>query len=52
LQDSPEHSLTVYLTYYDGLWTASRFQWSTRVLSVWNHAAHFLLDAIDEAAEQ
>jgi len=56
VSDSAEYMLTVYLTYYDGLWTAVRFQWSYpdihKINDNWTDAAHFLMDAIDEAAEK
>lgn len=49
----PNHLLTIYLTYYDGLWTATGFQLSDTILgNQTDKAAHFLMDAIDEAAEK
>lgn len=56
LSDRASYMLTVYLTYYDGLWTAVRFQWSypdiDKINANWTDAAHFLMDAIDEEAEK
>jgi hypothetical protein len=49
---NPQHLLTVYLKYHDGLWTAVRFSWSCATDNSWNEATHFLMDAIDEAAEK
>ena len=42
--------LTVQLTFHGGLWSAVRFEWSGGEDSGYKEAAHFLLDAIDEAA--
>ncbi len=53
VEELPALILTVYLSYYDGLWTATRFQWSEPdISSGMTKAAHFLMDAIDEAAEK
>ena len=52
---TPDYLLTVSHRYHDGLWTAVRFQWSyapERGGPPLQEAGHFLLDAIDEAAEQ
>jgi hypothetical protein len=46
----PDYLLTVFLKYHAGLWTAVRFEWSSTANKAWLKAAHFLLDAIDEAA--
>jgi hypothetical protein len=50
LVGDPKGILTIFLKYYDGLWTALRFEWTFD--AGYNSAAHFLLDAIDEAAEK
>lgn len=47
-----EAVLLIYLNYYDGLWTAAQFQFSSAALASWNTPTHLLLDAIDEAAEK
>jgi hypothetical protein len=50
LVDDPKHVMVVFLKFYDGLWTTVRFEWT--VDASHNACAHYLLDAIDEAAEK
>jgi hypothetical protein len=49
---APEHILTVFLKYHDGLWTTVSYQWSDRGRMQRWEGIDFLLDAIDEAAEK
>jgi hypothetical protein len=53
--DDPTFLLTVFLKYHDGLWTTVRFEWSRSPgpgSDPCTEPAHFLLDAIDQAAEK
>lgn len=53
LRERADYTLSVYLAYHDGLWTAVRFQSSFGDhYKSWTNAIHFLMDAIDEAAEK
>lgn len=53
VKDKVDYILTVYITYYEGLWTAIRVQGShPEGNRSWTHATQMLMDAIDEAAEK
>ena len=52
---APEHVLTVFLKYHDGLWTATSYECSNPTMArggIWESWVRFLLDDIDEAAEK
>jgi hypothetical protein len=51
--DSALFMVTIYLSFYDGLWTTTRFEWGGyRREKRWEESTPFLMDAIDEAAEK
>ena len=53
VSDRAVYMLTVFLSYYDGLWTTVRFQWNDPYRDInWSAETHFLMDAIDETAEK
>jgi hypothetical protein len=53
VRERPDYMLTAYLSYYNGLWTIVRFESSDPSFSrISSGAVHFLMDAIDEAAEK
>jgi hypothetical protein len=53
VDSDPYYILNIILKYYDGLWTATRYEFSRpSVRDEWHERAHYLMDAIDEAAEQ
>jgi len=49
----PTHLGKEPLSFYDGLWTTTRFEWGGyRREKRWEENTPFLMDAIDEAAEK
>jgi hypothetical protein len=45
--------VTIYLSFYDRLWTTTRFEWGGYGREKrWEENTPFLMDAIDDAAEK